>query len=67
MRVANFYRSEARQAGISLLEDSTRFADYRMMVFVTQPRLLDVVMDRKNGETHIRVRYKIGGAATCRV
>lgn len=64
-RVANFYRSEAAQAKLALLSDTSQL-DSRMIVFVTQPKLLDVVINRQNGRTLISVSYKVIGASTCR-
>jgi hypothetical protein len=65
-KVATFYRAEAARAGVPLFHDSAaKFADYRLLVFIAQPKFLSVVIGRQDGRTNIRVGYKIGNAATC--
>jgi hypothetical protein len=63
--IAAFYRREAVQARVSLLNDTTRFTDYRMMTFVTQPKFMSVLMDRQDGRTKVRVTYKVSGSPAC--
>ena len=64
--VAGFYRAEAARAHVPLLDDSdARFADYRTLVFVQQPRFLDVVLSRKGGRTLATVGFRAKAVAGC--
>jgi hypothetical protein len=66
-QVADFYTAEATRAGVSLLDDTQeKFADYRTLTFVAQPKFMFVMLDRKDGHTIVLVRYKTSGAANCR-
>jgi hypothetical protein len=64
--VAAFYRAEATRAGMPLLDDSkAKFADYRNVTFIAQPKFLNVVIDRQAGRTNVIVSYRIDSALTC--
>jgi len=64
--VVAFYRSEAARAGAALFDDTrAKFADYRNLVFIAQPKFMNVVTDRQEGRTNVFVTYKIGNIATC--
>jgi hypothetical protein len=59
LQVAGFYRTQAANAGVKLLDDSNmKFPAYRMLTFVTQPKLMDVVMGIEGGHTVVRVSFK---------
>jgi len=63
--VAAFYRAEAARAGVPLFHDSAaKFADYRLLVFIAQPKFLNVIVDRQEGHTKVSVSYKPGKAST---
>ena len=57
-KIARFYRDQAATAQVSLLGDS-EFSKYRTLVFVRQPRFLEMVLTRKNGRTMARVAYHL--------
>lgn len=66
--VANFYAAEAMRAGIALLDDTkTKFADYRTLAFIAQPKFMFVLLDRKDSRTTIVVRYKTSSTANARM
>lgn len=57
---AAFYRIQAATAGVPLLDDSgERFANYRTLVFVKQPRFLNVVLIRQHSRTVARIGYHL--------
>lgn len=59
LQVAGFYRTQAANAGVKLLDDSgNKFPAYRTLAFVTQPRFMDVVMGVEGGHTVVRVSFK---------
>ena len=59
--VANFYKAEAANAGAGLFDDTgMKFHDYRTLTFVTQPKFMFVVLDRKDGHTSASVNFKPG-------
>ena len=59
LQVASFYRTQAANAGVKLLDDSgTKFPAYRTLAFVTQPRFMDVTMGLEGGHTDVRVSFK---------
>lgn len=61
LQVATFYRVEAAKAGVRLLDDTnTKFPDFRVLAFVTQPKFMDVTMGLEGGHTVVRVSYKTG-------
>ena len=63
LQVAGFYRVEAAHAGVKLLDDSgEKFPAYRNLTFVTQPRLMNVVMGVEGGHTVVRVNFKTSEA-----
>lgn len=64
--VAAFYRAEAARAGVPLLDDTrAKFANFRDVTFVAQPKFMTVAIDRQNGRTNVVVSYKIGNASSC--
>jgi hypothetical protein len=64
--VAAFYRIEAARTGVALFDDTqAKFADYRNLTFIAQPKFMNVVIDRQEGRTNVFVGYKIGNASTC--
>jgi len=61
LQVAGFYRVQAAKAGVKLLDDTnTKFADFRVLSFVTQPKFMDVTMGLEGGHTVARVSFKTG-------
>lgn len=63
LQVAGFYRTQAANAGVKLLDDSgTRFPAYRKLAFVTRPRFMDVTMGMEGGHTVVRVSFKTSEA-----
>lgn len=66
-QVASFYRVEAEGAGVPLFDDTNaKFADYRTLLFMAEPKFMFVVLDRKDGQTMARVVFKTGGGPACR-
>lgn len=64
--VVAFYRSEAARAGVALFDDTqAKFADYRNLTFIAQPKFLNVVIDRQERRTNVFVSYKIDNTSTC--
>lgn len=64
--VVAFYRTEAARAGVALFNDTqAKFADYRNLTFIAQPKFMNIVIDRQEGRTNVFVSYKIGNASTC--
>ena len=59
-KIASFYSYQAATAQVPLLGDSaSKFSKYRTLVFVRQPRFLEMVLTRKNGRTMARVAYHL--------
>jgi hypothetical protein len=51
---------------VALFNDTqAKFADYRNLTFIAQPKFMKVVIDRQEGRTNVFVSYKIGNASTC--
>ena len=66
-RVASFYRAQAANAGVALLDDSAgKFPNYRTLLFAHQPRMLYVVLSREHGRTTARVGYHASLPGGCR-
>ena len=66
-KVADFYTAEATRAGVALVDDTkTRFADYRTLTFITQPKFMFVILDRRADRTIVVVSYKMSAAPDCR-
>lgn len=66
-KIASFYRDQAATAQVPLLDDSdSKFSKYRTLVFVRQPRFLDVVLTRENGRTMVRVAYHLTMPPGCK-
>lgn len=66
--VAKFYKIEALRARVPLFNESNAgLADYRNLTFIAQPRLLNVVIDRRDNRTHVLVSYTtMDNNASCR-
>ena len=64
--VATFYARQAKLARVALLNDSAaKFADYRTLVFVQQPKFLSVTMSRTGGRTTAQISFHVAAEADC--